>query len=581
MMQARRIGVLVPGIVWRAVVAVSLPAIASPTPGQQPAVESFQAAARRLVVEEQIGLAGDLEGRSLEQLYESTSLGPLWSMHARPTRQALEVIDFLGRVNTKGLVPADYGADSLGAQARALAASQAPTVTEVVRFDLSISRSLVRVLGHLHRGRVDPHTLGFDLPDPHDGLDVTALATAVSAAADVPSTIASAEPRYVGYAALERILRRYRTLAADSQLLPPRMVTRPIRPGDRYDDMPGLRRMLAAVGDLSPDARTAADTIDGDLYAGPVVEAITRFQRRHGLAVDSIIGPLTMAALQIPMVERVRQIELTLERWRWLPDRPPPRYIVVNIPEFRLYAFENDSIAEHPEFTTKVIVGQSRGRHHTPLFASRIQEVTFRPYWDVPARIARSELVPRFRRQPDSLASEGYEIVGGDEDHATEHAPTAAALAGVAAGSLRLRQEPGPNNALGLVKFFFPNNYAVYLHGTPEQELFGRTRRDFSHGCIRVEDPIALSEFVLRDQSGWDRARIEAAMQGEHTLHVTIRQPVAIYILYGTVRGHADGRAEFYPDLYGYDAVLEKALGLPTPSGFTASAALSVLAVSR
>jgi murein L,D-transpeptidase YcbB/YkuD len=266
----------------------------------------------------------------------------------------------------------------------------------------------------------------------------------------------------------------------------------------------------------------------------------------------------------VPLAQRVRQIELTLERWRWLPDRAPSRYVVVNIPGFRLYTFEDDSTARHPVLAMNVIVGQAEGRHDTPVFTATMREVVFRPYWDVPPRIARTELVPLFRRRPEYFVNEGFEIVrpGASEAKAPTLAPTSRNLTRVAAGELRVRQRPGPTNALGFAKFVFPNRYHVYLHGTPAQSLFAHTRRDYSHGCIRVEQPNDLAEFVLRGQDPWDRATIDSAAHGSRTLHVPIARPLPVFVLYATAVADGDGAVSFYPDLYRHDARLERALGL-------------------
>jgi murein L,D-transpeptidase YcbB/YkuD len=278
-----------------------------------------------------------------------------------------------------------------------------------------------------------------------------------------------------------------------------------------------------------------------------------------------------MGQLRVPMSQRVRQIEITLERWRWLPDHPPARYAVVNIPAFRLYVFEGDSLGDNPVLGMKVIVGKSQGRHATPVFTGVMRDVVFRPYWDVPPRIARNELVPRIRRNPGYFASEALEIVreGGDGVVPTLP-PTSENLARVAAGTLRLRQRPGPDNSLGLIKFVFPNDYNVYLHGTPAQHLFERARRDFSHGCVRTEDPNALAEFVLRGQEEWNRSTIEAATLGDRTIRVAVARPVTVYVWYATVvaRGAV---TYFYPDLYGRDASLGRALGRTVTSGTGAS----------
>jgi murein L,D-transpeptidase YcbB/YkuD len=215
-------------------------------------------------------------------------------------------------------------------------------------------------------------------------------------------------------------------------------------------------------------------------------------------------------------------------------------------------------------FATNVIVGTADRRHHTPVFSATMREVVFRPYWDVPPRIARAELVPIFRRTPSRFDEEGFEIVrpGTIELDATTFQPTAHNLSRVAAGELRVRQRPGTANALGFIKFVFPNRYNVFLHDTPTRELFARARRDFSHGCIRVSRPNELAEFVLQGQDTWDRAAIDSMMRGARTLHVALDRPVSVFVVYATAAATSDGTVHFYPDLYKQDAALERALGI-------------------
>lgn len=531
---------------------------------QDPWPDAFAREARSLVTDHAPRpntLDSDRARESLVQLYDSITARPLWSTGGRPTRQAVEVIEVLSIAETKGLRPSDYDGDALRAAAASLGRETADP-RMAARFDVSLSRALLRFLSHLHMGRVDARGLRFDLPDSHRTLDLAALATAVATATDVPATIAAVEPPYAGYVALMDALARYRALAGDRTLRAPSSPGATLRPGDSYDDAAMLRRVLVAVGDLGPDAPVVRDTVAAELYAGPLVAAITAFQRRHGLEADGVIGRATLAQLQVPMAERVRQIELTLERWRWLPDRPPPRYAVVNVPAFRLSLFEDDLAARRATLSMAVIVGEADGRHHTPVFSGTMREVVFRPYWDVPARIARIELLPIIRRQPDYLARTSFEIVRGGDDDAIVYPPSADNLARVAAGSLRLRQRPGPSNALGLVKFVFPNRYNVYMHDTPDQELFSRARRDFSHGCIRVEAPTALAEHVLRGLPEWDRPAIERAMQGDRTIRVPLARPIEVYVLYGTAVVREDDAVHFYDDLYGHDRTLARALGL-------------------
>jgi L,D-transpeptidase YcbB len=555
------------GAVWRAIACAVLALSAVTVPGTaagQDAVRSPFADSMRQLAGASDRTRGTpaLERALFARLYDVPTARVLWSWDGQPTQQALRVLDALDGADTYGLRPDDYDVDTLRVRIGALRGTTTPRI-DILRFDASLSRAVVQLLVDLHHGRVDPRSLGFAIPHASEALDLASVALSVSRAADVAAAIGAAAPIYGGYAGLVRALARYRVLAADTTLRLPRAAT-PIRPGDPYADVAALERLLIALGDLSTAEHVAGPTMSAaadDRYAGAVVAAVAAFQRRHGLEPDSIIGPATLAQLRAPLAQRVRQIELALERWRWLPDRPPQRYVVVNIPAFRLYAFENDSIADQPALGMKVIVGQAQGRHATPMFTGELREVVFRPYWDVPPRIARTELVPIIRRRPEYLDREALEIVGrGESGERGVLPPTPANLAGVAAGTLRLRQRPGPNNSLGLVKFVFPNDYNVYLHGTPAQHLFANARRDFSHGCIRVEQPEALAQFVLRGQAGWDPPGIDAAMHGSRTIHVRVTRPLTVYVLYATAVARGT-TIYFYPDLYGRDAMLAAALG--------------------
>jgi murein L,D-transpeptidase YcbB/YkuD len=276
-----------------------------------------------------------------------------------------------------------------------------------------------------------------------------------------------------------------------------------------------------------------------------------------------VLGKATFAALTTPLAQRVRQIELTLERWRWLPPfQTPP--IIVNIPQFRLFAFRTTEDRVADILQMDVIVGRVFPQMQTPVFEADMRYLVFRPYWDVPYSITNKELLPKIRANPAYLATQHLEIVRGQQDSSPTVAPTPENLEALAKGALRLRQLPGEDNALGLVKFIFPNSYNVYLHSTPAHQLFQESRRAFSHGCIRVSDPVALAEHVLKGAPGdWTREKIEATMhEGSSPVRVNLAQPINVLILYGTALATEAGPTMFFDDIYGYDKRLERQLGL-------------------
>jgi murein L,D-transpeptidase YcbB/YkuD len=256
----------------------------------------------------------------------------------------------------------------------------------------------------------------------------------------------------------------------------------------------------------------------------------------------------------------VRQIELALERLRWLPHLGDQRLIALNIPMFRLWAWDTIPRSGVPLFGMDVIVGRAL-RTQTPVFGEQMREVIFRPYWNVPRSILRNEVLPRIARDPEYLRREDMEIVRGEGDDASHVDFSPEALEELRRGRLRVRQRPGPKNALGLIKFVFPNREDVYMHGTPAQALFARSRRDFSHGCVRVADPVALAEWVLQDRPEWTRDRILAATMGSQTIHVKVPRPIQVLLFYTTAAVMPeDGTIHFPEDIYRHDLRLDRAI---------------------
>jgi len=285
------------------------------------------------------------------------------------------------------------------------------------------------------------------------------------------------------------------------------------------------------------------------------VKAVMAFQARHGLNADGVIGRNTYAQLNVPPAARIRQIELTLERLRWTPLMLGQRMIVVNVPEFVLRAY--DTRNGGAQISMNVVVGKALDTR-TPLFAEDMRFIEFSPYWNIPPSVARAETIPALRRDPGYFTRQGLEFVSPDGK--VIPVSSKASLDAVMEGRLRIRQRPGPDNALGDIKFVFPNNDNIYLHHTPAVQLFQRDRRDFSHGCIRVEAPVALARFVLQDQPEWTEERIVAAMKSGKSSTLRLKRTVPVLIAYATAMVRGDGKVYFFNDIYGNDALLDQAL---------------------
>jgi L,D-transpeptidase YcbB len=498
----------------------------------------------------------------LSEFYQAGGYATAWISNHQPSPQARAIIQLFKQAQLKGLEPEDYDASRWDARVAALGSAAAGPADDAVHFDLALTVCAMRYISDLHIGRVNPQHFKFGLELAHRHYDLAQhLRSQVIASDDVAAAIAGVEPPYEGYQRAERMLATYMKLAAAGDGPPVPAPDKAVRPGDSYAGLPRLIQRLRLLGDLPAGADVAADAT---VYQGAIVDAVKHFQRRHGLDIDGVLGKGTVAALNMPLSHRVMQLQLTLERYRWLPPEFPAPPIVVNIPEFRLRTLR----AQPAWFLAmNVVVGRAY-RTQTPVFADYMKYVIFRPYWNVPLSIQRAELVPKVRRDRDYLADNNYEVVNRSGAVVTDGTVTDDVLSGLASGALNIRQKPGPKNALGLVKFVFPNSYNVYMHSTPAPELFSRARRDFSHGCIRVQAPVALAAWVLRDKPGWNAKRILDAMKDDKTVQVNLDKPIPVLILYGTAVVNPEGEAEFFDDIYGYDRKLEAVLaaGPPYPS---------------
>ncbi|MFC5479763.1 L,D-transpeptidase family protein [Massilia suwonensis] len=476
--------------------------------------------------------AGPYDERGwLDRFYAPRKYAPAWNPST-----AAAALWVLRQAPLQGLDPLDYGHDALERQLRAGGAGSA-------RFDAALTSAMLHYLADLRVGRVrsEYHTRGPDARlkgyDPVERLR-TGLATGKLQAA-----VRAAEPPLQQYGRVKAALAEYRALSKQPYPALPMPRTK-LKPGEAYADAQALFERLVLLGDLP--ANTPAPT-DGT-YSEELKEGVQRFQARHGLFEDGVPGRGTINALNVTPAQRVRQLALTLERLRWLPDFGPGPLIVVDLPAYRLWALQKGSGDETP-LEMRVVVGTAV-KTETPLFVGQMRYLEFNPYWNVPRSILEKEILPKIGRNPAYL-----------EQNAMETVPPNASVADLKAGRARVRQRPGPKNALGAVKFALPNPMDIYLHSTPARELFERSRRDLSHGCIRVEHPAALAQFVLGQQGPWSADKIQDALQPGPTRHVDLPRPVPVVMFYATASVGSDGTARFAADMYGRDAKLVQVLG--------------------
>ena len=495
----------------------------------------------------------------VQNFYEPSSYTPAWIRDGHPTPQALAIIELLKQADSQGLDPEDYDGSRW---ADRLAHLQKPHDTsQVASFDAALTVCLMRYISDRHIGKINPEHFKFGLDVEAKKYDLPALLRERLVNGDVKTALAQIGPPFAPYKRTLTALQHYLQLAQqdDGEKLP--VPNKPIAPGSPYDGIQRLTHLLRLVGDMPANAAVPGDS---NLYQGALVDAVKHFQDRHGLKPDGRLDEPTLKHLNTPLSQRVDQLRLTLERWHWLPDRFNEPPILVNIPEFRLRAFDSNGNAV---LTMNVIVGKAF-HHKTPVFEKDMRFVVFRPYWNVPPSIQRSEIASAIQKDRGYIAKKAFEVVTPAGQAVTSGAISDEVLSQLRSGKLEVRQKPGPTNALGLVKLMFPNEYNVYLHSTPSPQLFSQTRRDFSHGCIRVEKPAELAAWVLRDKPEWSVERVQAAMtSGKDNLQVNLANPIPVLILYGTAVVDPDGTVRFFDDIYGYDDELKQALakGYPYP----------------
>ena len=482
-----------------------------------------------------------------------------WFQQGVPTPAAQVALDWLQGAGEHGLLPEDYAATKV-AEVLHRARQMPLTAPAAAQWEEVLQQAVRQYLNDLRGGRVDPRAIHHNYrAGRHQSFDADVVLRSALDAGHMQLAQDAAQPQSPQYGRLRHALAQYRALAGHAawdQTLPPLPKPPVARTGKQgvgqhYIGMPMLAQRLHALGDWPRLPDPLPDT-----YSEEAAEAVKRFQSRHGLLADGVLGRATLAQLEVKPHSRARQIELSMERLRWTPLWQSQRMIVVNLPEFVLRAYEVQDGRISVQAEMKVVVGRALDTR-TPLFDEDMRFIEFSPYWNVPRSIAVKELLPRLRRDPAYFDRQGFEFVLANGQ--VSASLTEELMSAVAAGRARLRQRPGPLNALGDIKFVFPNSESIYLHHTPATALFGRDRRDFSHGCIRVEDPLALARFVLKGMPGWDDARILGAMEAGVSSTLRIAEPVPVLIAYGTALVKR-GQVYFFDDIYGHDRVLDAAL---------------------
>ncbi|NLC36197.1 MAG: L,D-transpeptidase family protein [Alcaligenaceae bacterium] len=484
---------------------------------------------------------------------------PSWFVDARPTDDAWVALDALANAASQGLNSQDYRAQALAAAFQQ--AAQTGTASDAqARLDAELGAALERYLLDMNHGRLSPETLKHRFKAPlTERFDAYNHVVQARLNGRLAAALQEAQPKIPMYQAIRAAMLEYQAMGdhpAWNVPLPP-LASRSLKPGDAYEGLALIAARLAALGDLP------ADFVPGEQYDSDMVFAAIQFQARHGLEADGLIGPATLEQLNVSPAQRVEQMALTLERLRWTPLLYGPRMIVVNVPEFVLRAYEQQGGHIRLDLEMRVIVGRALDTR-TPIFLEDMRFIEFSPYWNVPSSIARGETLPRLRRDPDYFSQQGFEFVS--RDGSVSNTLTGEAIDAVQNGEWRIRQRPGPRNALGDIKFIFPNDQNIYLHHTPAPQLFSRSRRDFSHGCIRIEQPVELARFVLQNQPDWTTDRIEQAMRRGTSRTLRLNEPIPVLITYSTVIIKDGGKVYFFPDIYQQDARLSQALRSARPS---------------
>ncbi len=486
--------------------------------------------------------------------YERRGFQPCWSRNGQLDVNTTELVAALTNADADGLRSTDYHLytiryllsklDRLQGEGKTLAPD------ELVDLDLLLTDAFFLYGSHLLKGRINPETIDEQWVTADNTVDLAAILEEALANEGVTIALQSLRPPHGGYKRMAKALARLQDIASRGGW-PAVGNGSNLQEGVSHRRVYALRQRLMLSGDYN---YTEATT--GNLFDEKLTNAVLRFQQRHGLEVDGIVGQQTLVALNVPVESRIQQIKTNMERWRWVPHELGSRYILVNIADFSLKVLEDGQKV----LESRVVVGKPH--RSTPVFSDNVEYLIFNPYWYLPETIIVEDVVPKIIEDPDYLARKGIKVFAHKSDETQELDPAAIDWAKVSKKNLqyKLRQDSGPLKVLGRVKIMFPNKFSVYLHDTPRQELFQKTARDFSSGCIRVEKSIELVSYLLKNDPLWSMEHIRAIMESGDRQYVAVAEEVPIHILYWTAWADEEGRMHFRKDIYGRDKLLATAL---------------------
>ncbi len=474
--------------------------------------------------------------RAISRDYSRTAYAPIWIRANKPSEKADQFVRTLMSAHEHGLDPDDYDAVALFQK---LGANNANTLADL---EVHLSRALVAYAQHLNAGRLNPNAVNRELVIYPEAISPGNILSKARRTQSIVAFLRLLAPHTPRYDRLRRALADYRRIDAAGGFIPvPGGGS--LKPGASSARVKAVARRLAQTGDLHPNLVSTT-------YGPAIVAATKRFQERHGYKPDGVVGKNTTAAMNVPVKTRVRQMELNLERRRWIQNDYGDFYLFANLAD-QVVKVVNNGKTIHAEL---IQVGQPY--HRTPVFTDEIEYVEINPYWNVPASIAVNEYLPKLVSNPAILARQNIEVLNGSDVVNASAVPWS--NYSKSNFPVRLRQRPGKGNALGRVKFMFPNQFNVYMHDTPSKSKFDQSSRYFSHGCLRLRDPLKMAEVLLGPQ-GWNRARIDQTVSSQKRTVVKLTEPIPIHVVYLTAWVNKDGTANFRRDIYGRDKILEQA----------------------